>query len=168
MSTKGNKRFVFTTKKVEEIQQMMDDGFIPRNEEMPYYDKKIGLRREKVPFGFTKMEEEEYIKCKLDVKYFANNFCSVKKEDGKYGLIRLRDYQYDILDMFQNPKNKFNILLASRQIGKCVSPLTKVKIRHQNTTQLIPLYHLHHILNPQNTLFDKIKYQIYKLIDKLS
>jgi len=106
---------------VDAITKQIDEGYIPSNAENPYFDKKVGLRKENVPFALTQMEQEEYIKCKLDVKYFANNYCKVKTEDGTYRIIKLRDYQYEILDMFQNPSNKFNILMASRQIGKTIS-----------------------------------------------
>lgn len=105
---------------VEAITKQIDDGFLPSRAENPFFDGKVGLRKEKVTFSMTEEEKEEYIKCKLDVKYFANNYCKVKTEDGIYRIIRLRDYQYKILDMFQNPSNKFNILMASRQVGKTI------------------------------------------------
>jgi len=114
------KRMIFSTKKVDEITKRIDDGFIPSNIEQPYFDKKVGLRKDRIIFKMTEEEKSEYIKCKLDVKYFANNYCKVKVEDGTYKIISLRDYQYDILDMFQNPSNKFNILMASRQVGKTI------------------------------------------------
>lgn len=114
------KRIVFSTKMVDSVTKKMDEGYLPSNAENPYFDKKIGLRKENIPFKLTPEEQEEYIKCKIDVKYFANNYCKVKTEDGTYKIIKLRDYQYDILDMFQNPSNKFNILMASRQIGKTI------------------------------------------------
>lgn len=114
------KRVVFSTSFVEKVTNKMEDGFMPSNLENPYYDKKIGLRKAKLPFRLTDEELSEYTKCKLDVKYFANNHCKVKVEDGTYDIISLRDYQYDIVDMFQNPSNKFNILLSSRQIGKTI------------------------------------------------
>ena len=167
--SKKDKRVVFTTKKVEEIKKRMDDGFIPKRDEMPYYDGKIGLRRGgKLPFGFTKEEEEEYIKSKLDVIYFANNYCSVKQKDGKYDIIKLRDYQEDVLNMFQNPKNKFNILLASRQVGKCVSPLTKVKIIIGSEIKEMAIYEVYYTLNKPIKFLDKVKYRLYKCLEWLN
>lgn len=63
-------------------------------------------------------ELQEYIKCKTDVHYFAENYCWVKGEKGEPVRLRLRDYQVDILDKFYN--NRFNILMASRQVGKTI------------------------------------------------
>jgi hypothetical protein len=64
-------------------------------------------------------EQQEYIKCALDVHYFVEKYCKVKREDGSIGNILLRDYQKEILDNFVN--SRFNILMASRQVGKTIS-----------------------------------------------
>lgn len=164
------KRVVFSTKFVDSITQKMDEGYMPSNVENPYFDKKIGLRKEKIPFRMTAEEQEEYIKCKIDVKYFANNYCKVKVEDGTYQIIKLRDYQYEILDMFQNPSNKFNVLMASRQIGKCLDLTTKVlvKITSSDTLIEIPLYELYFKYKKDRNIFDRVKYLMYRLIDKLN
>lgn len=148
----------------------MDEGYMPSNIENPYFDKKIGLRKEKIPFRMTDEEQEEYIKCKLDVKYFANNYCKVKVEDGTYQIIKLRDYQYDILDMFQNPSNKFNVLMASRQIGKCNDLTTKVLVKITSSDTLIEmsLYELYFKYKKDRNIFDRVKYLMYRLIDKLN
>lgn len=164
------KRIVFSTKVVESITKKIDEGFIISNAENPYYDKKVGLRKDKLTFKMTKEEQDEYIKCKLDVKYFANNYCKVKTEDGTYDIIKLRDYQYEILDMLQNPSNKFNIIMASRQVGKCVDLTTKVILQDNNIGELVevPIYEIYFKYKKDRTLYDKIKFRIYKWIDKFS
>lgn len=166
-----NKRMVFSTKRVAEIKQMIEDGYIPQRIENPFYDGKIGLRKEKVTFRVTDEEYEEYLRCKLDVKYFANNYCRVKSEDGTYKIIELRDYQHEILDMFQNPSNKFNILMASRQVGKCLSFTTRVTCRYQykgeEIQKDIPLYKLFFQLKDNKTIYDYLKYPLYWLLSKL-
>lgn len=113
------KRVVFSTSFVENITKKLDDGFQVSRAENPYFMNIQEVRRENLTFRMSKEELDHYIKCKLDVKYFANNFCKVKVEDGSYRIIKLRDYQLDLLDMFDD--NKFSILMASRQVGKTIS-----------------------------------------------
>jgi hypothetical protein len=67
----------------------------------------------------TPDEQQEYVRCALDVHYFVEKYCKVKREDGSIGNILLRDYQKEILDNFVN--SRFNILMASRQVGKTIS-----------------------------------------------
>ena len=91
--------------------------------EIPFFEKTIGLRKSGITFGFTDNEVngnelEEYTKCKIDINYFANNYCFIKSEDGAFHKMTLRDYQYDILDLYDN--NKLSILMASRQVGKTI------------------------------------------------
>ena len=83
-----------------------------------WFDNKIGLRKAGLRFASTKKEIEEFTKCKLDIHYFANTYCQIKREDGTIGPMTLRDYQKDIIDLFQN---KYSILMASRQTGKTIS-----------------------------------------------
>jgi hypothetical protein len=113
------KRVVFSTSFVDKVTKQLDDGFQVPRAENPFFMNIQDVRRENLTFKMSKEEIDEYIKCKLDVKYFANNFCKVKVEDGSYRIIKLRDYQLDILDMFDD--NKFSILMASRQVGKTIS-----------------------------------------------
>jgi hypothetical protein len=158
------KRIIFSTKKVDKITKEMDDGFTPPRDQNPYMDGKIGLRKEKLTFSYTDEEMDEYIKCKMDVIYFANNFAKVKTEDGSYKIITLRDYQLEVLDMFQNPNNKFNILNASRQVGKCLSADSHITTYKGD----IPLYKLYFSAKKNKKLIDYIKHIIYTLIYKLS
>lgn len=53
------------------------------------------------------------------MQYFAEKYCKIKREDGSIGPMKLRDYQKDILNLYD--KSRFSILMASRQIGKTVS-----------------------------------------------
>jgi intein/homing endonuclease len=114
----NEKKIVWTTKKVQEAAQKLNDGYILPNYEIPFFEKTVGLRKKSISFGFTGNEYDEYVKCKLDVTYFANNYCFIKVEDGSFKLMNIRDYQYDILDLYDN--NKYSILMASRQVGKTI------------------------------------------------
>lgn len=98
--------------------EKINNGFVLSRLDNPFYDKTVGLRNAGIKFRMSEEEKSEYINCALDVHYFAEKYCYVKGDDGQPTIIELRDYQKEILDNFAN--NRFNILMASRQIGKTV------------------------------------------------
>jgi hypothetical protein len=113
------RQMVFTTKLVEESTDKINDGIVVKRYQNPWLKSEVGLRRAGVSFRMTPDEQQEYVRCALDVHYFVEKYCKVKREDGSVGSIKLRDYQKEILDNFVN--NRFNILMASRQVGKTIS-----------------------------------------------
>lgn len=119
----GNKekerQMIFTTKLVDESTEKINDGVVLKRYQNPWLKNEIGIRRAGVTFKMTPEEQQEYIKCALDVHYFTEKYCKVKTEDGSINNIKLREYQREILDNFVN--NRFNILMASRQVGKTIS-----------------------------------------------
>jgi hypothetical protein len=120
MATKApDMKTIFTTKSVEDVISKMNDGDrIPRYKS-PWLKGEVGIRRSGIIFKISPEEQQEYIKCALDIHYFTEKYCQVKTEDGSIDNILLRDYQEEILDNFVN--YRFNILMASRQVGKTVS-----------------------------------------------
>jgi intein/homing endonuclease len=112
------KKFIFTSKNVEEITQQILDGYIPKRYQNPWFKNETGVRRSGLSFGISEDEVQEYIKCKMDIHHFAEKYCKVKREDGSIGNINLRDYQKDILDLYAG---RYSILCGSRQIGKTVN-----------------------------------------------
>lgn len=116
---KNEKQMVFTTKLVDEATDKLNDGIVIKRYQNPWLKGEVGLRRAGVTFKMSPDEQQEYIKCALDVHYFVEKYCKVKREDGSIGNILLRDYQKEILDNFVN--SRFNILMASRQVGKTIS-----------------------------------------------
>ena len=120
MSLKQEERqMVFTTKLVDEATDKINDGIVVKRYQNPWLKSEVGLRRSGVTFKMTPDEQQEYVRCALDVHYFVEKYCKVKREDGSVGNIFLRDYQKEILDNFVN--SRFNILMASRQVGKTIS-----------------------------------------------
>lgn len=120
--TKDNsqeRQMVFTTKLVDEATDKINDGIVIKRYQNPWLKSEVGLRRAGVTFKMTPEEQQEYVRCALDVHYFTEKYCKVKTEDGSINNIKLRDYQVEILDNFVN--NRFNILMASRQVGKTIS-----------------------------------------------
>jgi len=113
------KQMIFTTRLVDEASDKINDGIVIKRYQNPWLKSEVGLRRAGVSFRMSPEEQEEYIKCALDVHYFTEQYCKVKTEDGSINHIKLREYQKEILDNFVN--SRFNILMASRQVGKTIS-----------------------------------------------
>lgn len=119
MAEQKERQMIFTSKLVDEATDKINDGIVIKRYQNPWLKGEVGLRRSGVTFKMTPEEQEEYVKCALDIHHFTEKYCKVKTEDGSVGSIKLRDYQKDILDNFVN--NRFNILMASRQVGKTIS-----------------------------------------------
>lgn len=107
----------------------------------PFKDNDINLKRASLPFEYTPHEWEELKKCKNDILYFAYNYCAIQTSKGAM-LIKdaggLRDFQEQILISLQF--NKYNILMASRQIGKSVTSAIFIlwfSLFHAEKTSLI-------------------------------
>lgn len=113
------RQMVFTSKLVDESTDKINDGIVIKRYQNPWLKSEVGLRRAGVTFKMTEEEQQEYIKCALDVHYFTEKYCKVKTEDGSIDNILLRDYQKEMMDNFVN--SRFNILMASRQVGKTIS-----------------------------------------------
>jgi hypothetical protein len=118
-ANENEKQMVFTTKLVDESTDKINDGIVVKRYQNPWLKSEVGLRRSGVTFRMTPEEQQEYVRCAIDVHYFVEKYCKVKREDGSVGNIFLRDYQKEILDNFVN--SRFNILMASRQVGKTIS-----------------------------------------------
>jgi len=122
MAVKANeteRQMIFTSKIVDEATDKINDGIVVKRYQNPWMKSEVGIRRAGVSFRMTTEEQHEYVRCALDIHYFTEKYCKTKREDGSVGSITLRDYQKEILDNFVN--NRFNILMASRQVGKTVS-----------------------------------------------
>mgnify|MGYP005856396509 CR=1 FL=1 len=119
MTETKEQTLVLTTKMVEEIMHRENLGYKLKKHEKLWLTNMKGVRRANIAFGMTDDEVQEYFKCKMSCHYFAQKYCQIKREDGSIGPMILRDYQRDIIDLYT--KNRFSILMASRQTGKTVS-----------------------------------------------
>ena len=121
MATKPTeeRQMVFNTKLVDEATDKINDGIVLKRYQNPWLKSEIGLKRSGITFRMTPEEQQDYIRCAVDISYFTEKYCKTKREDGSVGPIFLRDYQEEILNNFV--QNRFNILMASRQVGKTVS-----------------------------------------------
>ncbi|MFW6225795.1 MAG: terminase large subunit domain-containing protein [bacterium] len=110
---------VLTSKKVDEILDKQNKGYKITLSEKIWFKGQVGVRKPGLQFAMTKEELDEYSKCKMNIHYFAEKYCKIKREDGTIGPMTLRDYQKDIIDLFT--QNNYSILMASRQTGKTIS-----------------------------------------------
>lgn len=170
-------RIAWSSKKTEQLLVKIDDGYRPKT--TPFYEGNPIYRKGNIVYDYTPEEIGEIQKCATDIVYFANNYCTVMTDEGLRTIV-LRPYQEEMLEHFVD--NRLSIVLASRQIGKCVLPTSeiKVKIRNNDILNLLPsyyeldedwvttikLYDLNRILkkiNNKYTLTDKLKYNLYRL-----
>jgi hypothetical protein len=82
--------------------------------------------------------------------------------------ITLRDYQKDMLKQFQ--QERFNVCLASRQVGKCLLFSTEILLLRDGIgikTTLGRLYFESLKLQRKLTLLERIKYFLWKTYEKL-
>jgi uncharacterized pyridoxamine 5'-phosphate oxidase family protein len=84
----------------------------------PFHEGDPSWKAADIVYEYSEFELQEIARCAADVVYFANNYCMAMTD---YGIqkITLRPYQEDVLRSFQD--NRFNVFLASRQIGKTVT-----------------------------------------------
>ena len=82
------------------------------------------LKKANTPIEFSQENIEEYIKCKSDPVYFANNYVNIVTLDHGLQPFRTYDFQEKLINNFH--ENRFNICKMPRQTGKsttCVSYL---------------------------------------------
>jgi len=106
---------IWTSLKVEQLNVAIDDGYKPKS--TPFHDGNPNLRKGNIVFEYTQLEISEIKRCAKDIVYFANNYCTVMTDEGLQ-TIELRGYQEKMLRQFA--AERFNICLASRQVGKTI------------------------------------------------
>lgn len=173
------KRIVFTTKLVEEIKKRQDEGVIIPMHQKFWFGNMTNVKKSNLKVMVSAEEEMEFYKCKLGIdadgfpamdpslmvksglEYFAEKYCKIKREDGSVGELRLRDYQTEIMQLYDN--NRFSILLGSRQIGKCFCFDTQVVT--ENGVDYVFNIYFKALL--KKTIIDYIKWGLYRLIVKI-
>ena len=168
MAEEKEKQMVFTSKLVDDATDKINDGVVVKRYQNPWLKGEVGIRRSGVTFKMSPAEQQEYIRCALDIHYFTEQYCKTKREDGSVGSITLRDYQKDILDNFVN--SRFNILMASRQVGKCFSFNTLCSIEKDGVIidfRIGKLYYYMLSKERSLTLLEKIKIKLYDFLYSL-
>ena len=112
-----------------------DDYFI--NTSVKGYNSNQNLKKIGEQINWTPEMIQEYQKCKENVLYFAEKYYSIIHVDEGLQLVDLYDYQKDVLKNFV--ENRWNILLQSRQSGKCELGCTKFNLRNKKTGKTLEL-----------------------------
>lgn len=129
-------KLVWSTKNVNDYVIALDKGYKP-NVSSPFYEGKQHLKKGNIVFEYTDDEIKEIAKCAKDIVYFAEKYAVVMTDDGMQR-VKLREYQKVMLRNLQD--NRFNIVLASRQMGKCFIHNTRIDIRDsQGDTKTITI-----------------------------
>ena len=110
-------RIVWSTKQIDDLNLALDQGYRPKVK-MPFYEGKQYLRKGGIVFEYTNEEIAELARCATDIVYFAEKYAVVMTDEG-IQQVKLREYQKRMLRNFQS--ERFNIVLASRQMGKTVT-----------------------------------------------
>ena len=113
MASRGK---IWNTKRIDEEIDRIDNG-IPADYS-PFYDGDTTVKAADIVFEYAQLEIEELARCAADVVYFGEKYCFSMTDEG-IRQIKLRSYQKQMLKDFQ--ENRFNVMLASRQIGKTVT-----------------------------------------------
>lgn len=109
---------IWNTELVEDLQEkVINAGLNLMDVRHPFFMNDISIRRGNTAFQYTEEEKEEFKKCKKDIIYFANTYVKVMQEHG-IDNITLYSFQEDMLLNYQ--KERYNIVVGSRQIGKTV------------------------------------------------
>jgi len=161
---------IITTIKVREILEKEKLALQLKRTEKLWFNNLEGVRRKGIKFAMTPEELEEYIKCKLSVYYFAEHYCKIKLEDGTVGQMKLRDYQKDIIKLYT--ENRYSILMASRQVGKCIDFTSVLTVMDDPTGYVYKinigkLYYQTLSKHRKLTTIEKVKIFLYKLLEKL-
>lgn len=157
---KAEETFSWTSEKVEQLMIALEEGYKPKA--TPFYEGNPNLRKGNIVFNYTPHEIKEIKRCATDIVYFANTYCTVMTDHGLQ-TIELRPYQEEMLRQFQ--KERFNVCLASRQIGKCLLFSTEVIIMKDGKgfkTALGDLYFEHLRLQRSLTFLEKTKWALWK------
>ena len=95
------------------------------------------LKRANVNIEFTAEQIQEYIKCSKDPVYFARNYLKIVSLDE--GLIPFKMYKFQEKLIRNFHKHRFNICKLPRQVGKCFSINTNIKVRNKQTGEILEL-----------------------------
>lgn len=158
--TKGGT--IWSTEKINKLIKDHEDGLvdIAGYKNSPFLSNNIEHRKPRINFSYTKYEMDELRKCAADPIYFGEKYCKLFTEKG-YVSVKLRDYQQGIIEGIHEHRNC--IIMASRQIGKCLSFSTLVNVLYKNEEKEVPLYWIYFKLLKDRKMLSFKNYILYVL-----
>jgi hypothetical protein len=98
-----------------------------------FYQGNENILRKDALFKWTDDMKAELRLCVKSILHFAESHFYIITEDGKKK-IELYKYQKNLLKAFKN--ERFNVVLSSRQSGKCLTFNTLIKIKNKKTGEI--------------------------------
>lgn len=105
----------------------VDDDFKRLN----CYNGNEALMLKGTNFPYTPEQMKEIKRCKNDIYYFLMNYAKIISLD--HGEIKFKLFQYQKNMIKMMDENRFSIHLLPRQMGKCYTDDTVIKIRNKVT-----------------------------------
>lgn len=132
----------------------------------PFWKRNLQWRKPNIVFEYTEEEIAKMAYYHDDPVSFGQNECKVMTDEGIMN-VKLRDYQVDLVRAFNDYRR--NVVMASRQIGKCVTFDTAVDFTWNGVTTKIPIFELHYLIKEQISglrLIDRLKRWTYRQLIK--
>jgi len=98
-----------------------------------FYQGNENILRKDALFKWTDDMKAELRLCVKSILHFAESHFYIITEDGKKK-IELYKYQKNLLKAFKN--ERFNVVLSSRQSGKCLANNILIKIKNKKTGEI--------------------------------
>jgi hypothetical protein len=111
--------------KIDEKDIVVDASYYKGNENLLKNDAQIKWTPELI---------EEFERCAKNILHFSENYFFINTIDDGKKKIELYKYQKKLLRAFRD--NRFNIILSSRQSGKCLTFNTLIKIKNKITGEI--------------------------------
>jgi hypothetical protein len=148
----------WSTKKVEAIMKYIDDtGIVPKDN--PFHERDVNWRKANINFQLTKEEITQ------DIIHFAETYARVRTDYGQK-IVKLRPYQKRVLLQFK--KFRFNVYLASRQVGKCITSETLIHLDIPGKGRLtMPIFEAYYLIKKKMGRLDKLLLWLYRQNYKL-
>ena len=118
----------------------------------PFLDNNVRLLKADLVYQRTEEEKKEWVKCKNDIIYFAENYCPMLTPEG-YKKVVLREYQKGYLRHLAS--NQLSICLQCRQSGKTT------------TTSLFMIHYLLFHVDKNALICSNIRKNAVEVIDKV-
>lgn len=100
-------------------------------EQSLFYNNNNSLKKSGVEEQFTDEHVQELTRCFQDVAYFVRNYIYIVSLDEGRVLFNLYDYEKEMIDVFHN--NRFCVVRAGRQLGKCLKKSINIRVRNKKT-----------------------------------
>jgi hypothetical protein len=98
------------------------------------YNGNPNIKADGIQQNFTPEEVAEYTRCMTDIEYFCKKYVKVVQLGKGLVPFELRGYQSDLCKQLTN--ERFSIVLAPRQSGKCFHINTIVTVRNKTTGKI--------------------------------